>query len=131
MGLALTCLGLAWPGRYEPGVVANLYFAYMLTLCALLDCRERLVACNYLGEGEGVRPLMRQLVDAPLLSAKPVQRAAESLREHARSDNAQARRRHARPPPLTHPYPTHPAACEPALAAMPPSRARQRRCRCV
>ena len=92
--------------------MANLYFAYMLTLCALLDCRERLVACNYLGEGEGVRPLMRQLVESPLLSARPVQRAAESLREHARSDNAQARRRGpsdthplARLTPLTPPRP--------------------------
>jgi len=102
----------------------------MLTLCALLDCRERLVACNYLGEGEGVRPLMRQLVDAPLLSARPVQRAAESLREHARSDNAQARaptqkgrpvRTHA-PPLLPSPTPAprrRMRACDRCHASLP------------
>jgi len=74
--------------RDQPGAIANLYFAYMLTLCALLDCKDRVTKCNFLGEGEGVRPLMQELCDAPLLSSAAVQRAAQNLREHAAVPNA-------------------------------------------
>ena len=44
--------------RFLP--TANLYFAYMLTLCAIYDCRERLNNCGYLGDGEAVLPSMRE-----------------------------------------------------------------------
>ena len=73
--------------RDEPGSIVNLYFAYMLTLCALRDCRERLNKCGYLGDDD-VQPLMRALTGADLLSSEPVQRAAENLRRHATSPNA-------------------------------------------
>merc|ERR1719316_968005 len=42
--------------RDEPGAIVNLYFAYMLTLAAIHDIRERVTNCNYLGDGETVRP---------------------------------------------------------------------------
>jgi len=74
--------------RDEPGSIANLYFAYMLTLCAIRDCRERLDKCNYLGDGEKIRPLIQQLTASTLSSSEPVQRAASNLREHAQSPKA-------------------------------------------
>ena len=54
--------------RDEPGAITNLYFAYMLTLCALLEMQDRLNTCNYLGEGDRIRPIMQQLTGAALLS---------------------------------------------------------------
>jgi hypothetical protein len=75
--------------RDQPGTVTNLYFAYMLTLCALRDSRSRLDSCDYLGDGVHIRPLMHRLTSAPLLAAEPVQLAAQNLRAHAASDTAQ------------------------------------------
>jgi hypothetical protein len=54
--------------RDLPGVINNLYFAYMLTLCALRKCRSLLLGCTYLGDAEFIRPLMQQLTSAELLS---------------------------------------------------------------
>jgi len=74
--------------RDEPGAIENLYFAYMLSLCALRECRERLCNCNYLGEGEEIRPIMQELLDSPLVNCGPVLRAAQSSREHASQADA-------------------------------------------
>jgi hypothetical protein len=60
--------------RDEPGAITNLYFAYMLTLCALLEMQDRLNSCNYLGEGDRIRPIMQQLTGAALLSDPSVPR---------------------------------------------------------
>ena len=54
--------------RDEPGAITNLYFAYMLTLCAVLEMQERLNSCNYLGEGDRIRPIMQELTSAALLN---------------------------------------------------------------
>lgn len=74
--------------RDEPGAITNLYFAYMLTLCALLEMQDRLNSCNYLGEGDRIRPIMQQLTGAALLSDPSVQRAAQNLKEHAMEPDA-------------------------------------------
>lgn len=74
--------------RDEPGSIANLYFAYMLTLCAILEMQDRLNNCNYLGEGDRIRPIMQQLTGSPLLSDPAVQRAAQNLKEHAQLPDA-------------------------------------------
>ena len=66
--------------RDEPGCVYNLYFAYMLTLCAIRDCRERLDTCSYLGD-DAVAPLMRSLTGHELLRDANVQQQAMTLRE--------------------------------------------------
>ena len=75
--------------RDEPGAVSNLYFAYMLTLCAIKDAAPRLDVCNYLGEGDAVRPTMQQLTASALLADPAVQLAAQNLREHAQSADEQ------------------------------------------
>ena len=75
--------------RDQPGAIINLYFAYMLTLCALRECRDLLDNCSYLGDGEYVQPLMQRLTSAELLSNEAVQRAARNLRVHAASPSAQ------------------------------------------
>ena len=75
--------------RDQPGAITNLYFAYMLTLCALYDCRGRLNHCSYLGEGEAIRPLMKRLTGGDLLSCEPVQRAAFNLRAHSASASSE------------------------------------------
>ena len=75
--------------RDEPGAVLNLYFAYMLTLCALSDCRARLDSCSYLGDGQFVRFRMQQLTAAGLLQCEPVQRAAFNLRSHSASASSE------------------------------------------
>jgi len=87
--------------RDEPGAITNLYFAYMLTLCALHDCRARLDTCGYLGDGEIVRPLMQQLTSAELLSETAVQRASRNLRSHAASSSAEVWRMRMRHRDLT------------------------------
>jgi hypothetical protein len=87
--------------RDEPGAITNLYFAYMLALCALSDCRAYLEGCNYLGEGATVRPLMQQLYAAELLSDATVQRAAHNLRSHAASPSAEVWRMRMRHRDLT------------------------------
>lgn len=74
--------------RDEPGSIENLYFAYMLTLCALRECRERLCKCNYLGDGRDIRPVMESLTSSLLLNCGPVLRAAQSSRQHAVEPNA-------------------------------------------
>ena len=71
-----------------PGAVSNLFFAYMLLLCALDEMRPRLEKCNYLGEVSEVRPFMEQLLSSPLLRHGAVQRAAEGLRAHAQCSEA-------------------------------------------
>jgi len=68
--------------RDEPGAICNLYFAYMLTLCAIHDCRELFDNCGYLGDAS-IQPLMRSLNREPLLASIPVQDAARNLRESA------------------------------------------------
>lgn len=73
----------------QPGAITNLYFAYMLTLCALHDAQDRLNTCSYLGDGDFVQPLMQQLTGAELLSNAAVQRAANNLRTHAESPGAE------------------------------------------
>lgn len=75
--------------RDEPGSIANLYFAYMLTLCAIRDLQERLVNCNYLGDGEAVRPIMQELFDSELINSPAVLVAADNLRKHAQSPEAE------------------------------------------
>lgn len=75
--------------RDIPGAVDGLYFAYMLTLCALHEARETLETRSYLGEDDDLLPIMRALTASPLLEEPALQRAAESLREHARSPQAQ------------------------------------------
>ena len=67
----------------QPGAITNLYFAYMLTLCALGECRARLDSSDYLGDDEFVRPLMQQLTSSELLSNEAVRRASRNLRAHA------------------------------------------------
>ena len=88
--------------RDEPGAITNLYFAYMLTLCAIRAMMPRLNRCNYLGDGDFLRPLMQQLTAARLLSSEPVQRAALNLRTHAASDSAEVWRVRMRHRELTH-----------------------------
>ena len=75
--------------RDHPGAVTNLYFAYMLTLCALRECRNLLDNCSYLGDDEFIQPLMQQLTAAELLGNDAVQRAASNLRSHAASPTAE------------------------------------------
>lgn len=75
--------------RDEPGAISSLYFAYMLTLCALSECGARLNSCEYLGDDEVVRPLMQRLTQAGLLNNAAVYRAAENLRAHAASETAE------------------------------------------
>eukprot|EP00747_Dinoflagellata_sp_TGD_P095003 gnl/TRDRNA2_/TRDRNA2_166312_c2_seq1.p1 gnl/TRDRNA2_/TRDRNA2_166312_c2~~gnl/TRDRNA2_/TRDRNA2_166312_c2_seq1.p1 ORF type:complete len:311 (-),score=44.70 gnl/TRDRNA2_/TRDRNA2_166312_c2_seq1:102-1034(-) len=72
--------------RDEPGATANLYFAYMVTLCAIHDLRARLTNCSYLGEGPSILPVMTALVDSELLNGDAIQRAGANLRKHAQSD---------------------------------------------
>lgn len=55
---------------------ANLYFAYMLTLCAIYDCRERLNDCSYLGDGAAVLPSMRAITGSDLVACEAVQASA-------------------------------------------------------
>jgi hypothetical protein len=74
--------------RDEPDSIANLYFAYMLTLCAIRDCRERLDKCRYLGEGGEVLPVMRALTASALVNDEAVQAAAQNLRDHAQLPTA-------------------------------------------
>lgn len=70
--------------RDEPGAISNLYFTYMLSLCAVKDAAERLENCEYLGEGAEVRPIVKELIRGTTLAADPaVQQAAFHLREHA------------------------------------------------
>ena len=66
--------------RDEPGAVTNLYFALSLVLCALSSIEERVANCNYMGDGDQVRPLVRELLDAQLLRDPAVQTAANRLR---------------------------------------------------
>jgi hypothetical protein len=75
--------------RDEPGCIPNLYFAYMLTLDAIRDLRNRLDKCNYVGEGEKVRPIMQALTASELVNSEPVRLAAENLRHHSKSKMAQ------------------------------------------
>ena len=70
--------------RDEPGAITNLYFVYMLTLCALHDSSARLNSESYLGDAV-VKPLMQELTQAELLANPAVQRAALNLRSHAGS----------------------------------------------
>ena len=83
--------------RDEPGAVTNLYFAYMLTLCALLEMQDRLNTCNYLGDGDRIRPIMQQFTGNPLLSDPSVPR-------------------HRPPPPPPQPRPKAAASPPPRLA---------------
>ena len=76
--------------RDQPGAVPNLYFTYMLALCAIREAAPRLDVCSYLGDG-AVPPTMRRLTSHPLLSDPAVQLAASNLREHARSPAAATR----------------------------------------
>ena len=69
--------------RDEPGSIANLYFAYMLTLCAIHDCRARLDGCSYLGEADDVLPSMQALTGSALVTDDAVQAAAQNLKSHA------------------------------------------------
>ena len=73
----------------QPGAITNLYFAYMLTLCALHEIQGRLNSCSFLGDAEFLRPLMQELTGAELLSNAAVQRAAQNLRNHAESPGAE------------------------------------------
>jgi len=75
--------------RDEPGAICNLYFAYMLTLCAIHDCRENFNHCGYLGDTD-IQPLMRSLNAEDLLGSPPVQNAAANLREQAATGEAAA-----------------------------------------
>jgi len=74
--------------RDEPGSIANLYFAYMLTLCAISDCRERLDKCGYLGEADKILPAMQALTASELIGSEAVQAAAQNLRAHAQTPQA-------------------------------------------
>jgi len=77
--------------RDEPAAVANLYFTYMLTLCAVGAARERLVTCSYLGEAdEGLRHTMCTLTSSSIITDPAVQLAAANLRVHANSPGASA-----------------------------------------
>jgi len=59
----------------------------MLTLCAIHEAAPRLTSCNYLGDGEAVRPIMDELANSSLLQDPTLQTAAFNLREHAQSDD--------------------------------------------
>jgi len=72
--------------RDEAGAITNLYFAYMLTLCAVHNSRGRLDVCNYIGDGETVQPTMRELTSTPLIACDAVQSAATSIQEHSSSE---------------------------------------------
>ena len=74
--------------RDEPGSIANLYFAYMLTLCAIYDCRQRLDNCSYLGDADAVLPAMQALTGSELVSCDAVQAAKRNLESHALSPDA-------------------------------------------
>jgi hypothetical protein len=71
--------------RDEPGSIVNLYFAYMLTLDALREMRERLDNCNYLGDGEEIRPIMTGVTGSKLASSQELMRNADTLRVRAKS----------------------------------------------
>ena len=71
----------------------NLFFAYMLTLCAIRGSRARLDDCGYLGDGGFVRPLMRELTASELLACEPVQRAARKEGEDRRRAEVRGPRR--------------------------------------
>ena len=75
--------------RDEPGAILNLYFAYMLTLCAMRDCAGQITNCGYLGD-DAIQPLMRALTSEALLSSAEVQSAAADLKAHAASAEAYA-----------------------------------------
>ena len=75
--------------RDQPGAISNLYFAYMLTLCALHECQELLNGEDYLGDGDFVQPLMQELTGASLMTNEAVQLAAQNLRNHAESPEAE------------------------------------------
>ena len=77
--------------RDQPGAITNLYFVYMLTLCALHDSRARLDSCNYFEDSrdQPIRTLVRQLTSSELLRDEAVQRAANNLRAHAASPSAE------------------------------------------
>ena len=77
--------------RDQPGAITNLYFAYMLTLCALHDSRARLDSCNFFEESkeQPIRALVRQLTSSELLRDGAVQRAATNFRAHAESPQAE------------------------------------------
>mmetsp|Transcript_37178 Transcript_37178/g.116375 ORF Transcript_37178/g.116375 Transcript_37178/m.116375 type:complete len:410 (-) Transcript_37178:133-1362(-) len=74
--------------RDEPGAVPNLYFATMLTLCAIQRVAPRLGRCTYLGDVQQVWPPMEQILDSPALAEPSLSRAAALLREHADSEEA-------------------------------------------
>jgi len=67
--------------RDEPGAVSNLYFAYVLSLNAISDMRERLNKCSFLGEGDAILPAMTQLTASAVLSEEAVVAAAKNIRE--------------------------------------------------
>ena len=77
--------------RDQPGAIANLYFFYMLTLCAIHDCRKRIECCSYLGEGDGVLPLMKQLTRSELIQHEAVQAAARNVKDHTEYYGMQGR----------------------------------------
>jgi len=66
--------------RDEPGAITNLYFAYVLSLNAIGDMRERLDSCSFLGEGDAILPTMRTLTGAKVLRKPEVIAAAENIR---------------------------------------------------
>lgn len=74
--------------RDEPGAISNIYFAYMVTLSAIYDVRERLINCDYLGDGADIQPLMQSLTSTGLLNSEPIQKAAKNLRQHACSETS-------------------------------------------
>lgn len=90
----LTCVAEETLKEYKrrivdvPGAVTNLYFAYMLMLCAVNDAADRLTNCKYMGTSHLVVPSLESIVNDPALSDPAIQLAASALREHASSESA-------------------------------------------
>jgi len=71
-----------------PEAVSNLYFVYMIMLCAIYEAAPRLEKCTYMGTVDQVGPSMQALLEDPLVTHPDVQKAAEAMRRHAKSQNA-------------------------------------------
>jgi len=72
-----------------PGAIQNLYFTYLLTLCAIEALKPRLEVCSFLGD-KRAPDIMNKLLEVDIYNHPSIQRAASELREHANSSNAAA-----------------------------------------
>ena len=71
-----------------PGAVANLYYAYMVMLCAVYEASGRLSNCSYMGTYESVLPSLNAIIQDPVLTDPAIQMASTALKEHAQGPSA-------------------------------------------